>query len=144
MSDPVDPAVTQNADSECVKRLHATTDAQVWAREFMAVVESGVTPDEGLMIGWFANAMATAERIVLDKHPERKPVMDRDFAVLSREALLTFLGEMALPPWRDSDGNEIGADIDCAAIAGRITDWLTANDLGDLYAHMDGSGACDV
>ncbi len=41
-------------------RLRATTDAQVWASEFMAVVATGVAVDEGLMIGWFANAIETA------------------------------------------------------------------------------------
>lgn len=33
--------------------LHATTDASVWAREFCRM-HGG---DEGLMIGWFANAI---------------------------------------------------------------------------------------
>lgn len=58
--------------------LHSTTDAQVWAREFMRIFEGATvtndgtvqTPsgtwlsgssvravDEGTMIGWFANAI---------------------------------------------------------------------------------------
>ena len=40
-------------------KLHNTTDGQIWAQEFMRVVESGVTVDEGLMLGWFANAIET-------------------------------------------------------------------------------------
>lgn len=118
------------------EKLLSTDDAQVWAREFVAL-HGG---DEGLMIGWFANAIETAKRIERERYPDRKPVMDRDFAVLSRDALLEFLGEMALPPWRDAAGNEIGGDIDCAAIAKRITAWLTANDLGDLYMTLAGGG----
>lgn len=52
-------------------RLYATTDAMVWAKEFMGVVMTHVTGsreeatlleflDEGLMVGWFANAMEIA------------------------------------------------------------------------------------
>lgn len=40
------------------ERLYSTTDAGVWAEEFAKVCPD---VDEGLMIGWFANAMATAE-----------------------------------------------------------------------------------
>jgi hypothetical protein len=36
-------------------KLHGTTDAQVWAQEFVRL-HGG---DEGLMIGWFANAIET-------------------------------------------------------------------------------------
>jgi len=34
-----------------------TMDARIWAQEFMKVRESGTEIDEGLMIGWFANAI---------------------------------------------------------------------------------------
>jgi len=37
--------------------LHQTMDAQVWAREFMKRVEQGCVLDEGMMLGWFANAI---------------------------------------------------------------------------------------
>lgn len=40
-------------------RLLCTTDAQVWAEEFAKVQP---TVDEGLMIGWFANAIETGRR----------------------------------------------------------------------------------
>ena len=83
---------TQNPESALHERLYSTDNAAVWAGEFVAL-HGG---DEGLMIGWFANAIETAKRIDRDRHPERKPVMDRDFAVLSRSALLQFFGEMAL------------------------------------------------
>lgn len=42
-------------------KLLSTTDAQVWAQEFMEVIKT-VEITEGLMIVWFANAMATQER----------------------------------------------------------------------------------
>ena len=37
-------------------RLYATTDARVWAEEFAKVCPD---VDQGLMIGWFANAIET-------------------------------------------------------------------------------------
>lgn len=45
-------------------KLHSTMDAVVWAREFMRIFSGHVcgpdeTIDEGLMIGWFANAIMT-------------------------------------------------------------------------------------
>ena len=43
---------------EVVAKLLSTTDAQVWAQEFMKVYDDLVIViDEGLMIGWFANAI---------------------------------------------------------------------------------------
>lgn len=40
--------------------LRTTTDASVWAAEFCKVQPD---VDEGLMIGWFANAIETAKTI---------------------------------------------------------------------------------
>lgn len=44
-------------------KLHGTTDAKVWAEEFMRVArtqgEQFGLIDEGMMIGWFANAIET-------------------------------------------------------------------------------------
>lgn len=42
------------------KLLLSSADAQVWAKEFMKLVQFGVEIDEGLMMSWFANAMLTA------------------------------------------------------------------------------------
>ena len=46
------------------KRLHTTTDAAVWAEEFMNIANKleikGI--DEGWMIGWFANAIETGRQ----------------------------------------------------------------------------------
>jgi hypothetical protein len=55
-------------DTTMTERLYSTTDASVWAKEFCALfgiyTPEGVVEDgEGLMIGWFANAIETAKRI---------------------------------------------------------------------------------
>jgi hypothetical protein len=45
--------------------LLGTTDAMVWAQEFVRILKkqewSLEDIDEGLMVGWFANAMAAQE-----------------------------------------------------------------------------------
>lgn len=48
-------------DADMVKRLHATTDASVWAADFNTVFKAlhGFKLDEGWLIGWFANAIET-------------------------------------------------------------------------------------
>lgn len=51
-------------------KLHSTTDAMVWAKEFINLITTDQTPDdhesvtyievdENLMLGWFANAIET-------------------------------------------------------------------------------------
>lgn len=48
-------------------KLHDTTNAAVWAEEFLKVVGGAIPPSEdggaavdfGLMVGWFANAIET-------------------------------------------------------------------------------------
>ena len=56
--------------------LMGTTDAMVWAEEFCRIFNGEVVGgdgtgeavvDEGLMVGWFANAMALAEREAAQK-----------------------------------------------------------------------------
>jgi len=40
--------------------LHQTTDAHIWAKEFMRIiVDKNIEIDEGLMISWFANSIMT-------------------------------------------------------------------------------------
>ncbi len=43
-----------------LNRLYSTDDATVWAEEF-AKVRPDV--DQGLMVGWFANAIETAKKL---------------------------------------------------------------------------------
>ncbi len=45
------------------RSLTETTDAAVWAEEFLAVMDAGATVDFGLMVGWFANAIETAKSL---------------------------------------------------------------------------------
>lgn len=42
-----------------IEKLHQTTDAKVWAQEFIRIIKDDPTMalDEGFMIGWFANAI---------------------------------------------------------------------------------------
>lgn len=56
-----------------------------------------------------------------------------EFVVLPRDALFEFLGEMALPPWIDERGKEIGGGINCAPIAQRLIEWVDGHDLAPLY-----------
>lgn len=54
------------ARDDVALELHNTTDAQVWARQFIAIISDekypGADPyDEGFMIGWFANAITAGE-----------------------------------------------------------------------------------
>lgn len=72
--------MTDQPDGEMdarTKRLYATTDAQVWAKEWCEVAREIVEADdgralidEGWMIGWFANAME------ITKMHERSQVVD--------------------------------------------------------------------
>lgn len=58
-------------------KLHATTDASVWAREFVRIVvetEPGVTVDFGLMVGWFANAIETGRAAGRTEHSDGRGV----------------------------------------------------------------------
>lgn len=54
----------RDAPDELQAKLYATDDAMVWAEEFVKLFEAhlvgGDDIDTGLMVGWFANAMATA------------------------------------------------------------------------------------
>jgi hypothetical protein len=47
------------------EKLHSTTDAMVWAKEFCRILRENDIRlediDEGWMVGWFANAMVTQE-----------------------------------------------------------------------------------
>lgn len=51
------------------KRLRSTTDASVWAEEFAKVCPN---VDQGLMIGWFANAIETTKMFTLAEELARQ------------------------------------------------------------------------
>ena len=55
-----EPITPPDEDSPVVDeaRLRSTTDAMVWAEEFAKVCPD---VDQGLMLGWFANAIETAK-----------------------------------------------------------------------------------
>lgn len=56
-------AAIKESSGEMAQRLYATTDAQVWAQEFIKVHirNGGENIDEGWVISWFANAIETAK-----------------------------------------------------------------------------------
>lgn len=47
------------ATNNLTLQLHDTVDAQVWAKEWLRVLEEhpDICKDEGAMLGWFANAI---------------------------------------------------------------------------------------
>jgi hypothetical protein len=60
------------------ERLLSTTDASVWAEEFMAEFgDRKQDIDEGLMIGWFANAIETGR-----SQGRKETCPHREFSVL--------------------------------------------------------------
>ncbi len=76
---------------------------------------------------------AVSRSLAEEAEARPEPTGDRDFMVVPKDALFEFMGEMALPPWTDSDGSTIGGSIDCAPIAERIRAWFKAHDLSDIY-----------
>lgn len=65
------------------RRLRATTDAQVWATEFLRVVSEGATVDFGLMVGWFANAIESAKATASNRATSSVP--DDDLAAIAAD-----------------------------------------------------------
>ncbi len=60
---PEEPPLDDRNHIEQQTLLYGTTDAMVWAEEFMKNFGDKLEQiDIGLMVGWFANAMVTAER----------------------------------------------------------------------------------
>jgi hypothetical protein len=54
--------------------LHETTDAKVWAEEFVKALEANpsIATDVGTMLGWFANAMMTMHDRTINHMSERE------------------------------------------------------------------------
>lgn len=72
-----DPELNARVDAikDRYMRLHSTTDAAEWASAFMALRFTDI--DEGLMIGWFANAiMAGYDEARRRYDPQASPSID--------------------------------------------------------------------
>ncbi len=54
---------------------------------------------------------------------------DSEVVVLPRAALFEFFGKMALPPWTDEKGKQIGSRIECAPIASEIAEWVEQHEI---------------
>lgn len=79
--------------------LHATTDAQVWAREFIDIIETAPTADphsEDFMRIWFANAIETGR--VHAQQEER----ERDFMEKLHEIIYQTVGAATVPFMADN------------------------------------------
>lgn len=66
---------TQNVDTTAAK-LHSTMDAKVWTDEFMRLFSGhvcgpGEVIDDGLMLGWFANAIMCGFDIANQRHAQQ-------------------------------------------------------------------------
>lgn len=76
------PTGQPTADTD---HLLSTTDAQEWARSFIALFEGqmvgGPKVDEGLMIAWFANAFGVGERMSQPRHADE--ALDRAASAVS-------------------------------------------------------------
>lgn len=50
-----------------MKDLSREFDCEVWADEFIKVVNNGAEIDKGLMLGWFANAINAGYDVAWDR-----------------------------------------------------------------------------
>lgn len=80
----VDTGVSQEDQTTPPPRdltLLGTEDAMVWAEEFVRIFTGKVVGpdwdgvDEGLMVGWFANAMAIGEQFGIKRLMDNSPVL---------------------------------------------------------------------
>jgi len=96
-------------------------DAAQWAKAFQrAIVDKGVEIDEGLMIGWFANAIEYARDTGPREQPEpEREVLKRWVNVWPQEVTRTFHSKSAADEnsrwWEDSSTNGMGR-IACVEI----------------------------
>jgi hypothetical protein len=68
------------------------------------------------------------------------PTPDNTICAFKLDELLEFLGQVALPPWRDVDGKLIGTEIPCAPIADSIIKWVRQHDLNPQFIVMRDDG----
>jgi len=126
------------SDAKNDNDLFGESSAMVWAERFVKRVTENPTiaTDVGAMLAWFSGAIMAGHDHALATHPERKRASDRDFVLLPRGPFFEFLARMALPPWTDENGEQIGGGIDCAPIASELVEWVNKHDLGELYGAL--------
>lgn len=66
------------------------------------------------------------------------------FVTFSKQDFYEFMGEMALPPWQDADGEWIGTEIPCAPIAQKIIEWTKEHNLNPTLIMTEKEGPIDV
>jgi hypothetical protein len=117
--------------------LHGTTDAQVWAREFVKTLrehpDTADPADESFMVGWFANAIGAGE--IAATSGEK--------VALSREELCGLVFEAAGaatgPLLRDNPGYVFPAD-EVSELVARVIEEKTEVRVADVpgYAGVGG------
>lgn len=105
-------------------KLHGTTDAMVWAQEFVKTLrehpDTADPRDEGFMVGWFANAMQTASR-------ESVTLSAEDLCGLVFEAA----GAATGPLLRDNPGYVFPAD-EVSELVARVIEEKTTIRVADV------------
>jgi len=56
---------------------------------------------------------------------------DSKYVVFKRTEFFEMLGELALPPWRDHDGELIGVKVDAASVSEKILNRVEATEIAD-------------
>jgi hypothetical protein len=98
-------------DAELTAVLHGTTDAAVWAREFVALFPP---VDEGLMISWFANAIEIG-RTAGEQSPDyRGPFLTPNLGLATTRELLAEISTRI-----EVDGASGGGGLDYTTVGGR-------------------------
>jgi dATP/dGTP diphosphohydrolase, N-terminal len=91
----------QEQEEDPTRILHSTTDATIWSRYFMQIFgDKKEEIDEGLMIGWFANAFGTAEMHM--QKEEQAIGLPGDPGPIDREAIMDREGhkdDQGKAPW---------------------------------------------
>jgi hypothetical protein len=119
-------------------------DAQVWAKEFVRLVKAGIIDpsDDGLMIGWFANALMRG----YDEHAWRKPVSGepegevppswKEHVPAIGEAIASLRGkskEWWLARANAEEGYVVGAGASEPPSASEERLWKIANELAERW-----------
>lgn len=115
-------------------------DAQRWAQAFMEIIgvdgviarpaDEGPAIDEGLMIGWFANAIEYATMVRLRDQRERQAA---ELEAAGLDSLTASEAVYGFTAWLSTRSRvlEIGASKECSGLVPLVERFTTANKLAD-------------
>lgn len=124
--DACDPAPEPDTEygDPLARELHATTDAQVWARRFMETVHNADILDDGAVLAWMANAIETGRDHGRAGYEVLRSEVDQatsDLAAARSAAAelvnLTRALDGLLAAYRTGTANHAGKHIDAARTA---------------------------